>query len=73
MGTDLFSQPSFGNYIEILPKDQVISYVTPYTKFRYPKWMFWRKNKYYLAVVTKNKVYLVDPDVPSVEEIKENK
>lgn len=56
-----------GGFVEI-PKNETITYVTPYMPFRHPKWQFWKKNKYYLAVVTRNKLYLVDPETPSVTE-----
>ena len=55
------------NFVQ-LPKNDIITYITPYMPHRWPKWMFWKKNKYYLAVSTKNKLYLVDPETPSVTE-----
>lgn len=65
---------SDGGFIQ-LPDNQKITYMTTYAPERitYPKWQFWRKTvtKYYLMVATdRNKLYTIDPDVPSVTEEK---
>jgi len=65
-------RPTLKQFID-LPKGQTIATVQPYRKkyIDYPKWKFWRnvEVKYFLAIVTKEgRVYLVDPDIPSLEE-----
>ena len=56
-----------GGFVEV-PRGEVITHITPYMPYRYPKWLFWKKNKYFIAATTKNKIYLIDPDAQSVTE-----
>jgi len=49
-----------GNWMKIGTKDPIL-HVVPYRPERPPKWMFWKTQKEYLAVVTKSqKLYIVD-------------
>jgi len=64
-------RPSLENWIE-LPKGQKIISAQPYRTLHkeYPKWKFWRNRevKYNIAIITEgNRVYLLEPDVPSIE------
>ena len=49
-----------GNWMKIGTNEEITS-VVPYRPERPPKWMFWKTQKEYLAVVTKSqKLYIVD-------------
>jgi hypothetical protein len=57
-----------GGWIKIGTKDP-IQQVVPYRPERPPKWMFWKSQKEYLAVITKSQLlYIVDftNDYPTV-------
>ena len=49
-----------GHWVQIGSKDPITN-ITTYRPERPPKWMFWKTQKEYLAVVTKSqKLYIVD-------------
>jgi hypothetical protein len=49
-----------GKWVSIGTNEQILQ-VVPYRPERPPKWMFWKTQREYLAVVTKsNKFYIVD-------------
>ena len=61
--SDIKPQPSLensGNWVQIGTEDSIL-HVTTYRPERPPKWMFWKTQKEYLAVVTKSqKLYIVE-------------
>lgn len=66
-------RPSMNRFIQ-LPKNHKIvtaqTYRLPHKK--YPKWKFWRNEevRYGVAVVTtNNRVYLIDPEAETVEDV----
>lgn len=71
--SDIKPRPSLensGNWVQIGTKDPITNIVS-YRPERPPKWMFWKTQKEYLAVVTKSqKLYIVDftGGYPSVSE-----
>lgn len=71
--SDIKPRPSLensGNWVKI-GTNETITKVVPYRPERPPKWMFWKTQKEYLAVVTKSqKLYIVDfaGKYPSVSE-----
>lgn len=74
-GEPIRPRPSLQQFVQ-LPEEQTIVSVQPYREehIQYPKWKFWRnqKVKYYLAVVTdKGRLYIIDPDSPSVTEVED--
>ena len=62
-----------GHWVQIGSKDPIIN-VVPYRPERPPKWMFWKTQKEYLAVVTKSqKFYIVDFSELNRPEVSEKK
>lgn len=74
--SDIKPRPSLensGGWIKIGTNEQIMQ-VVPYRPERPPKWMFWKTQKEYLAVITKSqKFYVVDftKDYPEVTEQKQ--
>jgi hypothetical protein len=66
-----------GHFVKIVTNDPITN-VVPYRPERPPKWMFWKTQKEYLAVVTKSqKLYICDftdlntPQVLESEEVEQ--